>query len=513
MTATRTKIKKSQLELLERFRDMCENIAASTSLVPNETAAEKQARMVLLRKDYNACVKYYFPHYAKADCGWFHLKAAKKIKASKKAKLLLKWARAHAKSTHADIMIPFWLFIQEPKEIRFMVLVGKNLESAQRLLSDIQAEFASNERIIADFGQQVSHGSWEKGSFVTRAGVAFFALGRGQSPRGLRFRNYRPDYIAFDDIDDEELCRNPKRVGQVYKWALKAVIGASDMGNCRIVVANNKIAKESVLSHFEENSSFETIQVNALDKNGNPEWKEKYTKADIEDMVKLIGTIAASGELFNDPIEEGKVFKDKWVQHRNSPRLKDYDAIVSYCDPSFKNTDTSDYKAILTVGKTDGGFDIIDIFCRKCSVKEMVDYWYDFQDQLPDNIVVDYYMEANFIQDLIMDEFATEGIDRGWQLPLRKDKRKKPDKHARIEAMSPLWERLLFYIDNDIKDKEDTKVFLSQLLAFEKGNSGHDDGPDALEGAVYILNRMVKRSNSRTPMRSGKFQKNSKRGM
>ena len=29
--------------------------------------------------------------------------------------------------------------------------------------------------------------------------------------------------------------------------------------------------------------------------------------------------------------------------------------------------------------------------------------------------------------------------------------------------------------------------FIEQLLCFEKGSSTHDDAPDALEGAIYIL--------------------------
>ena len=39
-----------------------------------------------------------------------------------------------------------------------------------------------------------------------------------------------------------------------------------------------------------------------------------------------------------------------------------------------------------------------------------------------------WYMEANFMQDTILDEFQREGELRGYQLPMIGDKRKKPDK-------------------------------------------------------------------------------------
>ena len=72
-----------------------------------------------------------------------------------------------------------------------------------------------NKRYAADFGEQYNNGTWEEGSFVTKDGTAFFARGRGQSPRGLRYRSHRPDYIVIDDLDDDELCENPARVSRL----------------------------------------------------------------------------------------------------------------------------------------------------------------------------------------------------------------------------------------------------------------------------------------------------------
>ena len=77
-----------------------------------------------------------------------------------------------------------------------------------RLLGDIQAELEHNQRIIADFGKQQGNASWQDGEFKAANGVKFLACGRGQSPRGLRDREARPDYIVIDDLDDDELCRN-----------------------------------------------------------------------------------------------------------------------------------------------------------------------------------------------------------------------------------------------------------------------------------------------------------------
>lgn len=93
------------------------------------------------------------------------------------------------------------------------------------------------------------------------------------------------------------------------------------------------------------------------------------------------------------------------------------------------------------------------------------------------------------MQDVILDEFAVEGNLRGYQLPIMPDKRKKPDKIQRIEAVSPLWERGFVWYNERKKEDPDMQVGIEQTLALERGSRVHDDAPDADEGAIWILQR------------------------
>ncbi len=98
-------------------------------------------------------------------------------------------------------------------------------------------------------------------------------------------------------------------------------------------------------------------------------------------------------------------------------------------------------------------------------------------------------MEANFMQDIILDEFTAEGEVRGYQLPIMGDHRKKPDKIQRIEAVSPLWERGFVWYNEALRDNIDMQTGIDQTLALERGSSVHDDAPDADEGAIWILQK------------------------
>lgn len=140
-------------------------------------------------------------------------------------------------------------------------------------------------------------------------------------------------------------------------------------------------------------------------------------------------------------------------------------------------------------GKIGTELHLIDTYVRQDTVSGMVRWLYNLYESLPDNVVVNFYIEANMLQDIILDEFDTEGRLRGYQLPIMPDTRKKPEKIQRIEAVSPLWERGFVFYNEALKDSIDMEVGIEQTLALERGSRAHDDAPDADEGAIWFLQR------------------------
>jgi len=493
-------ISSKQKQALERWKRLTENIQNLSTVNATETKAEQLARVERARKDYAYFVEYYFPHYCTdRDTGKVipsarhHIDAARKIIRNKTLKAVFKWARGQAKSTHMDVMIPMWLMCQKKREINVMVLVGKSEDSAQTLLGDIQAELQYNKRYIHDFGTKYNAGNWQEGEFVTSDGVAFFARGRGQSPRGLRYRNKRPDYIVIDDLDDDELCENDARVRKITEWVKEALFGAFGAEGGRFIMVGNLISKNSVLANIAASKGVEVSQVNVLDKNGKSAWPEYWTEERIREKREFMGYRAFEKEYMNNPIKEGSVFRKDWIRWGRMLPLDKYEMIVAYCDPSFKGSTQNDYKAIKVWGKTGTELHHLFAFVRQCSVGEMVRWFYDLHERMPEGVICNYYIEANFLQDILLDEFDAEGRLRGYQLPIQADRRKKPDKFARIEAVSPLWERGFVRYNEKMKDDPDMLAGIEQTLSIEKGSRTHDDAPDADEGAIYILQKHTRK--------------------
>lgn len=493
----------------EQWKEHCKRVQSitDTALMAAETPVARDKRRRRLLDNYAAFCEYYFPHYLTLrdkvtgevirtiHNAPFHNEAARKVRSTPNLKAVFQWPRGHAKSTHFDIFMPLWLMFQPKRLINFMVIVGKSEDSAIRLLGDIQAELEHNQRIIADFGRQRGSASWQDGEFKAANGVKFLACGRGQSPRGLRDRESRPDYIVIDDLDDDELCRNEKRVHDLTDWVKEALFGSLDVGRGRFIMVGNLISKNSVLFNITKTPGVFVSVIKAVDRNGEPVWRGKWTKEEAREYRDFVGYRAWEKEMMHNPIVDGTIFRSEWIRFKKMPKLSKYEMLVCYTDPSFKSTTSNDYKASRLWGKIGNELHLIDCYVRQDTVSGMVRWLYNLYESLPEGVAVRFFMEANFMQDIILDEFTTEGNIRGYQLPLLPDKRKKPEKIQRIEAISPLWERGFVFYNEALKDSPDMQVGIEQTLALERGSRVHDDAPDADEGAIWYLQRNTRQEN------------------
>lgn len=486
---------------LKAWREHCLNIQNSNPVDLHESQASKASRVARAKKDYNYFVNAYFKHYADTDCADFQLDAAKKIKADPNIFAVLEWPREHAKSVHADVLIPLWLKING--ELTGLVQVGKNWDDAAGLLADLQAELEFNPLFINDFGAQKTDGSWQTGEFVDSDGIEYIAIGRGQSPRGIRNRQKRPNYCSIDDIDDDELVENPDRVGKVVRWILGSLYGALAIKGSRLVVVGNRIHRKGVLAHIVGDTDPEQpkrkgiyhSKISAI-MNGRPAWN-RYTLQELQLKFERMGYYLSQREFFHNPIVEGKVFKREWIRWGILPKLEQFDMIVAYFDPSYKAKTSNDFKAVRVWGAAGHLRYLIACFVRQATITDAVKWMYDFHERTRDRVSVNFYMEEVFLQDMFYDDFEAEAKLRGYYLPVAGDTRHKPEKFMRIQATAPYYERGIIIYNEAERKNADMQTGLDQVLGFEKGSSVHDDAPDADEGALFLLQKYGRQTSSK----------------
>jgi hypothetical protein len=458
-------------------------------ILPTESEAERLKRIAMLQKDEIAFCKYYFPQYAEAEFAPFHKRFMKVVIKNDTLYITRAWAREHAKSVVAGLFLPIYLMCT--KRLFNMLLVSHSADQAEELLMPIMIQLESNPRLIADYGKFKSWRGWEVGRFVTSNNCSFRAIGSGQSPRGTRNAEKRPDFVLIDDIDTDEERRNQSRIDKKWEWIEKALYPAMSIsGSKRFVVVGNIIAKESIIVKAARMSDdFE--QINILDKNGQPSWKERYTLQMVNYMLSKISYAAGQSEYFNNPITVGSVFKD--MTWGKVPSLDKFKYLVSYTDPSYKSGAKNDFKATILVGEYQGNFYVIRARLEQTTTATMIDWHYDFQDYVGQKSVIYFFMEQVFLQDIFLKEFQTTGKARGSYIPIVGDDRKKPDKFSRIEAnLEPLNRTGRLILNEKERECPHMLRLEEQFKALEPNLSGgHDDGPDAVEGAVFIINHKM----------------------
>lgn len=498
-------------EQYNEWKEFCAQVQASTTVNIFESKEEQQARIKRALKDYNYYVKTYFPIYADADCADFHIKAANKIVAPRPADdpnliAVFEWAREHAKSVHADVLIPLWM--KAKGMLNGMILMGKNEDDACTLLGDIQAQLQNNSLYIHDFGEQFNFGDWSEGDFTTKDGVRFVAYGRDQSPRGARKGEKRPNYAVCDDIDDDQLVNNQKRVSAIVERILGALFFALETKKGgTLVIAGNRIHAKSVLAHIvgdtkpgaPKREGVYHSKVCAIDPaTGQPAWHQRYTYGQIMNKVKKAGNAIGRKEFFHENHVEGTIFKDSMIHWRKMRRLHDYKIIVGYFDPSFENKVTSDYKAVriwggLLTPSGDWERHCLKSFVRQTELKAAFEFMSNYEDKLPVGVGVLWYVEKQFfnrpIQDALIAHNKKREQERKPKLVVITDDRTKENKYVRIVKMEPAYSNNEVAYNIDEMHNPDMVEGNNQLKGIEPGYSSPDDSPDADEGAWWILDK------------------------
>lgn len=476
---------KNSLLRWEKFR---ESLVKDTPAPVGETAKERNARIASLESDPESWFAYYFKKFYSSSPAKFHIKATRRIlKNYKKWYEVRAWSRELSKSTRTMMEI---MYLALTGKVKNILLVSHSWDNATELLMPYLIALESNPRILNDYGIQKGFRQWEIGKFVTRQGVAFRALGSGQSPRGTRNEEARPDVILIDDLDTDEKGRNQKRIEDTWKWVERALIPAMSVsGHKLIIFCGNIISKESVIVKASRVADYFEV-INIRDKDGRPTWPEKNSEEDINYILSKISYTSAMQEYFNTPISEGTVFKE--MHWKKISPLEAYRFLVAYGDPSFKSTRKNDYKSVVLVGKIFNEYHVIKAYLEQTTTARMAEWYKEIHDYINGRVPLYMYMEANATQDLIFDQVKKYITDNGWPFMVTGDYRVKGDKFSRIEtSLEPINSNGQLFLNIGEKDNPHMKRLEEQFLALEPSLSGHDDGPDATEGGKWILDRKI----------------------
>lgn len=167
----------------------------------------------------------YFPHYFSRPSPEFHrelddiwqkgvLKGeypvtpakVKQISRMNGTKRVVAAPRGHAKSTSLTFKGTIHAVAYGYKH--YPIIISDSSEQAEGFLDNIRVEFEENEALREDFGDLTGK-VWRNNVLITSTNIKVEAIGSGKKIRGRKHRNWRPDLLVLDDIENDENVRTP----------------------------------------------------------------------------------------------------------------------------------------------------------------------------------------------------------------------------------------------------------------------------------------------------------------
>jgi hypothetical protein len=195
---------------------------------------------------------------------------------------------------------------------RFIVVVSNTYSKAAETLSNIKKEFRDNVMLKQDYPITITRDS--EGDSIFRWGDGFetriLCKGAEQigSIRGEKFGAYRPDLIIGDDIEDDEMVRNPDRRRDLKDLIDEALIPAGDHQICQYIFIGTILHDDSFMSKIvskdfypEYKKLLYRAKVLMPDGTYTSLWHEKWTIYYLEQMEKEKPDVFAK-EMQNDPV-------------------------------------------------------------------------------------------------------------------------------------------------------------------------------------------------------------------
>lgn len=288
--------------------------------------------------------------------------------------------RGHAKTTIRCVLIPLYLALNKPGLFRHYLNIQSTSTKAAAINLAIRTELEQNERIRADYGDQVTKDKWTEKQFVMANGTVFTAIGSGESVRGINYRNIRPDYVLADDLYDEDCIENPNLVRKINRWFWSSIYKCVAMGRkvC-FHITGTAINRDDLMHTLAKNDRWKFRKFQAVidwdnggllwhENPGNTIEKQRQDKADM-------GSIIYSREMQNDVRDDetsiikhgdirfydGRQFPSKAESERikkdeHLPEIPEY--VVwnrGWVDPAEKEKEVNDFTARISAVKTNLG--------------------------------------------------------------------------------------------------------------------------------------------------------------
>lgn len=452
---------------------------------------DKKLRQSMVRRSFEFFFPIYFYSYIKYETAPFH-KELFRILENEAIKLAVIVAfRGSAKSTIITTAYVLWsiLGVQERK---FIVIAGRTEQKARQYLQNIKMELEQNDLLKKDLGPftEVRNDLGNATAIIIKKlNVKIMVTSTGQSIRGMRHGEHRPDLFILDDIEDLESVKTREGRNKTFDWLTGELIPAGDNKRTRVIAVGNLLHEDSVLKRLQrkiEAKEMESLkpvycEFPIIDEQDNPLWPAKYPTAESvqAERERTMDEVSWYREYLLKIIStDEQVVQPEWIRYYLNPPKTGLRRIAIGIDLAVSEKETADYTAMVVVHVYGFGKNM-EVYIQPHPINQKVSF--PVQVELIKNLValekrnhtrVKLYIEEVAYQKALVQLFESQrydvvGVSTG-----------RSDKATRLRFATPLMKdgRVFF-------PEKGCEELIEQLIGF--GKESHDDLADAF--AMVII--------------------------
>ena len=427
-----------------------------------------------ISNDFLTFVKHMWPEFIE---GYHHKIIAEKFNKLKNGeikRLIVNMPPRHTKSEFASFLLPSWMVGRKP-----------DLKIIQTThTTELAIRFGRKAKTLIDspeyqqiFKTRLREDSQAAGKWETAQGGEYYAAGVGSAITGRG-----ADLLIIDDPHSEQDALNMSAMERAYEWYTSGPRQRLQPGGAIVVVMTRWNMKDLtgmlVKSQKElKSDKWEIIEFPAIMPSGKPVWPEYWKKEELESVKASLSIGKWNAQWMQNPTaEEGSLIKREWWKVWDKPYIPPLQHVIQSYDTAYLKKETADFTAITTWGVFYPNEDSPANLILLDSYKERVEFpelrkeaFRQYRYWNPETVII----EAKAAGLPLTYELRKAGIPVINYTPS-----KGQDKHARVNAVSPLFESGIIWAP----DEKFAEEVIEECASFPYGD--HDDLVDSTTQAV-----------------------------
>ncbi|MBU0778397.1 hypothetical protein KKF82_09085, partial [Patescibacteria group bacterium] len=237
---------------------------------------------------------------------------------------------------------------------------------------------------FVDLFGDVKSDAFAKDEWTTSTGIHVVPRGSGQQVRGLLFRNYRPDLIVVDDLEDDKLVLNEDYTNELWEWFNSSLLNSVDRGgnSWQIVVIGTLLHENSVLARLLRDDKWATVRVSLADQDLRSNWPEFISNEKIAELYqdfsnRGLADLFAREYCGEVVARQDAAFRQSFFRYyKEGDKDVDFTETVILVDPAKTARHTADYTAVVGVGlnRLKGHIYVRDVVMDRLEPEQMYEH-------------------------------------------------------------------------------------------------------------------------------------------